>query len=555
MSRRIAGIVGIVVLLLGLGVGAWVLLARRAAQAAKVAASSLSHCLFGSPIPAGEDLELRFHRIALGAPPADWPARCDGYAKELAEALERAGRKADADDVRARWGQGFDLAKLEREPESFTIPALDPAVEPASGVPAAPPPAAAADDRTPVLVAKAALAGSSSDPIPGKSLNVVVGKRELCSFSEALEFAKCGPLSTKAPSGAQGFVLWPPSEPGGSLWISDHVLPEGRVQRFFRADTGTLFDAKSPERAVHAHAFGESSFVTLGPSDEPGGGWTLTSWKGAEHPPPLELDLEAKRIALLGDRLIWVKRGDDDLDHLMSAVLTPAPLALGKAVDHGVLELTPDVIEGCRTKDALAVVLSRGSDARVVFFSEAGVSAQHRMKLRADQKAGSRVLACGPDDVTQTRIVSVSRARAPGDGTGFVVQHARCTRDGCQSGELELDAMLGSAPDVLRPTGTRAGDAVAAGLGGKLLVVWRSATRGVRARLAEPAALAGAPDILVFDDGVVAGRRVLAGSLFAMALYPRYESAVLLIELASERGVVGLRIGADGKLVPVAPKP
>lgn len=114
--------------------------------------------------------------------------------------------------------------------------------------------------------------------------------------------------------------------------------------------------------------------------------------------------------------------------------------------------------------------------------------------------------------------------------------------------------MLASAPDVLRPTGTRSGDVVAAGLGGKLLVVWRSATRGVRARLAEPAALAGAPDILVFDDGVSAGRRVVAGSVFAMSVFPRYEAAALLLELTAERGVLGLRIGADGKVQLMATK-
>lgn len=554
MSRRIGGVVAIVVVLLAIGVGTFIYLGKRAARAAQVAAASLASCLFGPPLAAGEDPDVRLHRIALGDPPADWPKRCDRFATELGDALDRAGRKADAADVRARWGKGFELARFESEPQSLLIPGLDPGVDAAPDVPPAPPARSAADDATPLIADKAALAGSSSDPVPGAALNVVLGKSRLCTFAEALDAAGCAPLGKNAPTGAQGFVLWPPGEQGGSVWVTDHVLPDGRVQRFFRADTGTLFDAKNPERAVYAHAFGDKRFVTLAPSDEPAGGWKLTAWTGAEHGEPLVLDLSFKRLALFSDRMVWVTRGDDDLDHLMSATLTPEPLALGKPADHGALEVLPDVIEGCRTKDALAVVLSRGSDSRVVFFSEGAASAPQRAKLRADAKAGARVLACGSDDVTLTRVVPVSRRRSETDTTGFVVQHARCTKAGCDGGEVELDAMLGNAPDALRPSGSRPADVVAAGLGGKLLVVWRSASRGIRARWAEPAALSGAPDLLLFDDGVSAGRRVVAGSVAAMSLFPRYEAAALLLELAGERGVLGLRIGSDGKVVPIAPK-
>lgn len=554
MSRRIGAVVAIVVVLVAIGIGAFVFMGKRAARAASVAAASLSHCLLGGPLAAGEDPELRLHRIALGGPPADWPKRCERYATELAAALDRAGRKSDAADVRSRWSNGFELTRIELEPESFVIPALDPSVEPAPDVPAAPPPASAPDDGAALLAEKTALAGSTSDPVPGAGLNVVLGKSRLCRFAKDLDTASCAPLGKNAPTGAQGFLLWPPGEVGGSVWVTDHLLPDNRVQRFFRADTGTLFDARKPDRAVYAHAYGEDRFVTLGPSDEPAGGWKLMSWTGAKHGEPKELDLSFKRLGLFSDRLLWIARADDDLDHLMSATLTPEPLALGKPVDHGALEVTPDAIEGCRTKDSLAVVLSRGSDARVMFFAAEGVSPQHRAKLRADAQAGARVLACGSDDVTLTRVVSVARRRTDRDATGYLVQHARCTKAGCDATEVELDAMLGSATDVLRPTGTRTGDVVAAGLGGKLLVVWRSATRGVRARLAEPQALTSAPDILLFDDGVTAGRRVVAGSVFAMSLFPRYEAAALLLELTAERGVVGLRVGADGKVQVIAPK-
>ncbi len=112
--------------------------------------------------------------------------------------------------------------------------------------------------------------------------------------------------------------------------------------------------------------------------------------------------------------------------------------------------------------------------------------------------------------------------------------------------------MLDLAIDSLRPTGARAGDVVAAGLGGKLLVVWRSRARGIRARLAAPDAIGKAEDILLYDDGVQDGRLYPAGTTERLALFPRYDSAVLLIE--SARGITAVRIGADGTVTPVPPK-
>ena len=555
MSRRLIGVGVLAALVVALGVGTWLFLQKRAARAARVAASSLAHCLLGAPLSAGESAEQRLHRIALGGPPADWPLRCDKLATGLADALDRAGQKADAADVRARWGRGFTLERFEREPESLAIPGLTPGVEPAPDAPAAPAPASAADDRMPRLVDQGTLAGTTSDPVPGAALHLIVGQSELCSFSEALDGARCTSLAKHAPVGAQSLVLWPPGDPGGSVWVSDHLHADNRVQRFFRADTGTLFDAKNPDRAVYAHTFGDDRFITLEPSDEPTGGWRLSAWAGTQHGAPVELDLSFKRLALLSDRMLWVARGhDDDWDHLLSASLTREPLGLGKPVDHGVVEVVPDTIEACRTKDAQAVVLSRGAEARVVFFTDGAASELKRAKLRADARGGPRVLSCGTADVTLTRVVTTARKRTPSDVTGFVVQHARCSKAGCETFEVDLDALLGSAPDAVRPTGTRAGDVVAAGLDGKLLVVWRSATRGIRARLAQPAALESAPDLLVFDDGVSNGRRVLAGSVTAMSLVSRHSAAVLLLELSAGRGVAGLRISADQAVSPVAPK-
>jgi hypothetical protein len=282
-------------------------------------------------------------------------------------------------------------------------------------------------------------------------------------------------------------------------------------------------------------------------------GYELLRWRGKEHGEPFKLELESERLALLGDRLLWVNRRDD-FDHLMSAPLSQEPLGLGKPVDHGQLDTLPTEIEACRTSSALAVVLVRGSGAGVLFFSKDGVSEIRTAKLPSDARVASRVLACASDALSITRVVTRTRQRSEVDTLGFVVQHARCTPDGCQTQEIDLDTTFKDTPDELRPRGVRPDEVVAGGLGDKLLLVWRSSGRGIRARLASADGLASAPDLIVYDDRLKSGSSFRESLVEKLALFPRQTGAVLFLGLALEGGVKALRIGLDGKLAPVSPE-
>ncbi len=328
------------------------------------------------------------------------------------------------------------------------------------------------------------------------------------------------------------------------------------MQRFFRTDTGALTDTGSATRSLWAYAYKDGSVVTLGAHLNLDGvpeGYELLRWRGKEHGEPFKIELESERVSLLGDRLLWVNRRDD-FDHLMSSPLTQEPLGLGKPVDHGQLDTLPSDFEGCRTSSALAVVLVRGSGAGVLFFSKGGASEIRTAKLPSDAKVASRVLACSTDALNITRVVTRTRPRSEVDTLGFLVQHARCTPDGCQTQEIDLDATFKDTPDELRPRGVRPDEVVAGGLGDKLLVVWRSSGRGIRARLAAPDALSSARDMIVYDDRIKGGSSFRESLVETLALFPRHAGAVLFLGLALDDGVKAIRISPDGSLSAVSPE-
>jgi hypothetical protein len=375
----------------------------------------------------------------------------------------------------------------------------------------------------------------------------------LCSFDAELRAAECAPLGPKAPVGAQSFQLWPPSDDGAPQWLTDHLQQGDRAQRFFRADTGLLVDARSPDRAMVAYGYADGSVLTLGPAEGDEHGYELLHWHGKEHGEPYTLGIDAKRFLILGQRLVWIARADDDYDHVYSARLRTSPLALGRPEDHG--RMMAVSLEACRTKDALALVSTRGAETKVIFFGEQGASPIQTAKLAADAHVPQRVFACGEDDVTITRVVTRARKASETDVMGFVVQHARCTPDGCQVQEIDLDKLLEGAPEGSRPRGSKDSDVVAAGLSGRLVLVWRSASRGVRMRFAPPGELAAAPDRLLYDDGVQAGRAAHESTVSRMALLSRHRGALLLLERIAEGGLVALGIQADGQVTPIAAKP
>lgn len=492
------------------------------------------------------------HRIALGDPPKDWPSRCNTLALDLGAALERAGQEGDAREVLARWSKGFDLDALEAAPWELSLPPVPAGAQASREVPAAPAPRQLPDERTPAIAAGTLFEKPGSDAAPGERLHTLLSPSTLCGFAVDLRSAECKSIASRAPQGAQELTLWPPTDDGAPSWLTDAVLPGGRVQRLFRADTGLLLDTRAAQRAVHAYGYLDGSLLTLGPRNDAESGLELLHWKGKTHGEPVPLELEPQGLALYGDRALWIRRADDDLDHLYSARVSREPLGLGEPEDHGALEVMPSSFEACRTRQGLAVALIRGADARVMFFSEQAASKLHQAKLRADASVVHRDFGCGRDDLGIARVVTRKRARSSSDTIGFIVQHSRCTESGCSTEEVDLDRLFESVPDALRPAGEKGTEVVAAGVAGKLLIVWRSRSRGVRGRLAVPGELGKAEDLLLYDDGLDGGRRAQQSTVFRMAVHARHEAAVLLLERSADRGVAALRIGRDADVVAIS---
>lgn len=555
VTRRVmVGVVVGVLLLLGIGLGLWRSRRTAATRAAGVAAASLERCVLGEPLAPGETASARVHRIALGNPPKDWPSRCNHLALGLGAALDRAGREEEGREVLAKWGNGFELEAMEEAPWEMSLPPIPAGAQPAPDVPPAPPPREIPDERAAAIASGALFAKPESDAMPGQRLHALLSPSTFCSFAVDLRSAECGSLAARAPQGAQELVIWPPTDDGAPSWVTDLVLPGGRVQRMFRADTGLLLDTRDPNRALHAYGYVDGSVLTLGPPAEAETGLELSHWKGKTRGQPLSVDMAPKSLALYGDRMLWVRRADDDLDHLYSTRVSRDPLALGEPEDHGALDVAPSSFEACRTGQALAVALIRGADARAMFFSDRGASKLHQAKLRADASVVHRAFACGRDDLSIARVVTRKRARSSSDAVGFIVQHSRCTESGCSSQEVDLDRLFEGLPEAVRPPGEKGTEVVAGGLGGKLLIVWRSRSRGVRARLAGPGELAKTEDLLVYDDGLDGGQRAQKSTVTRMALHVRRDAAVLLLERTLERGVTALRIGSDGDVGVIAAK-
>jgi hypothetical protein len=165
----------------------------------------------------------------------------------------------------------------------------------------------------------------------------------------------------------------------------------------------------------------------------------------------------------------------------------------------------------------------------------------------------SQVLSCGADDLWWTEVTSESRKRTDFDRNGMTVRAARCTPAGCQTYAVSIDEMLAGHADEERPDGIREKDVAAAGLGGQLLVVWRSQQRGLRYRLAAPDSIGRAPDVVAYDDMVSSGQTfemsLLQHNFF---LASRHDAALLLLQtMGGTPGVKAIRIGLDGSSAPV----
>jgi hypothetical protein len=129
------------------------------------------------------------------------------------------------------------------------------------------------------------------------------------------------------------------------------------------------------------------------------------------------------------------------------------------------------------------------------------------------------------------------------------VRALRCTDDaGCSPiEELEVGAMLAEGPDERRPMGITL-DVHATQMDGKLLVLWRSRTRGLRFRVGAAKEIVKAPDRVLYDD------RLSDGIPFAMSLLhdvtlllPRHDATLVFLQtMGTTPGIKAFRVAPDG---------
>lgn len=536
-----------------------------ASRDAKHAGAALFRCLFGEPPKPGEEPERRLRRILLTAaslPEPErvsttgpgWPGRCAAHAEALADAERRRGRGALAPppDLAARViDKARDMFASSELPLESLWSLSAPDGEPKE-VPLPPAPASPADLDAPNLAERIGFGDHAADVVPGRTLRLVFrgdrgGPPTSCVFPAGLGSASCAPLAPRARLPRPH--LWPAADDEAPALVADRSTARST---FYRADTGQAFG-----EAYHVvGGFSAAKEIVavvemeLGKRGEERALWLGRNegTKRIDHvridPPPR---VRFSSVFVLGDALTWIepRAGKPHLllRRLGTTVGPPGPIEDAGALPHDTMQLS-----ACRAPKSL-VLLAR--DRGSVWMTRRDPRGGSPL-VRADElprPAGaevvSEIVTCDDDAAATTLVLR----KGVGASTSHEVRRARCTKDTCKGVVLALDDLFRGRDPMSRaaPPANDESSVLAASLGEALLVVWRTPDAGVRARIARPAALASAPDVVVYDEASedVNG----AGRLHAMRLFPRGDAAILLLHAVS--GIKAIRIGADGTVTPI----
>jgi hypothetical protein len=518
--------------------------------------AALHRCLFGTPPAPGEAPGRRLRRILLsaaGLPGKDrprpdgeaWPGRCTVHARALADALGRAGQKeiAPPDDLMQKV---LAKARDTNAPADFPLDALW-AMAASDGGPEdvikPPTPASPLDLDAPNFAERIAFADHSTDPIPGRGLRIVfkgdhAGPQLGCALPEGLAEASCAPIHPRARASRP--LLWPGADDKGPALVSDRGSARST---FYRTDTGQAFGGEYRVAGGYAAEDGLVGLVEVevGPSGEEKALW-LARYQNEKALGRTKIEPRPRarwaNVSVLGDRLVWMEpRGSRP--HLFVRQLGAE---LGPIEDAGQLPHDAVKLSACRTREGLALLARDGGSLWITFRGERGGSPMRRVDEPLRPPAAEvvdRAFTC--EDTTSAETV-VLRSKK-GAKASYEVRRIRCAKEACEVGRVTMDEMLEDRDELAREEALgREAPVLAASLGDRLLVVWRTAHAGVRARLARPDEIASAPDLVLYDEQSqdVNG----AGRLHALRLYARPSAALLLLHALS--GIKAIRIGEDG---------
>jgi hypothetical protein len=238
-----------------------------------------------------------------------------------------------------------------------------------------------------------------------------------------------------------------------------------------------------------------------------------------------------------GERRLMAKRLGESDDP------TADPVTVGKLWDYARVEdyeRAEETIRGCKTKDALIVLVNGNVRDSVAFH----VGDRWVEPLQLAGTGG--LLTCRGTEATETRVDPLR-----GDALWKEqIRQDRCTAAGCQEKKVGVADLLHGLRE-LAPGDQKA--LAAADLDGKLLVVWIAGSAGgVRMKLAPIEQIAAAPDTVLIDDMTRGGQVQRARQLNDIRLFVRPGYAVLLVGTAV--GVHALRIDPSGKATPIPMK-
>jgi hypothetical protein len=511
---------------------------------ADVAYASLFKCLLGPPLEAGEQASGRMRRIDLGDPPSTWPSRCARYADRLCLAVRELGESWVCDFV-AR-----GLQSLPNDFDAFWTRELQ--VSAPADVESAPPPVSVADDRMRPLVPYADLVGASTDPVAGGDLRLLTGSYpgELCVAPAPLATFACTPAGF--PSSPDRHAMWPGSEDDGPALHSETRTDWGSFPiRALLGSHGT-FCSKTLMWPEGCTAFGQrdGTVLVVSRATKSQGQLAYGAIRSKDVDFPLvdlkmTLPSSVEGPRLFGDRLFWTQPGRDGQAHLMSRRIGLGAPSVSAVEDLGDTPGQP--VGACFTRDAMVVHGGMGDEQSFVLFVREGRPSPLRplafSGLGGHRSAERQSVTCGIDDVIFAETVPTEHPNAPRIGW------TRCTEAGCDAVQtVELGAMLRGSRQGEYPG--REEDVRAVGLGGKLVVLWLSAERGIRFRIDAPSQIEHAPDHLAYDDRMAGGTPLSMSHVLDFVLRSRHDAAVLLLATmdGTNRGIKAIRIAPDGNV-------